>query len=100
MKSAFPEVEYIDKIHRNGKIFLHGEPPIVIPRALFDTGALSANYISQELVDRHRDSLGHCIRKVRGHVCLGDNKRQSSRGFRDAGDYCSVCWTRRDIALR
>jgi len=79
MKSAFPEVEYIDKIHRNGKIFLHGEPPIVIPRALFDTGALSANYISQELVDRHRDSLGHCIRKVRGHVCLGDNKTASEQ---------------------
>ena len=74
MKSAFPEVEYIDKIHRSGKLVLYGESPIVVSRALFDTGALSANYISQEMVDKHRGSLGPCIRKVRGHVCLGDNE--------------------------
>jgi hypothetical protein len=74
MKSAFPEVEYIDKIPRNGNIFIHGEPPIAVTRALFDTGALSANYISQELVDKHRESLAQCIRKVRRHMCLGDNE--------------------------
>ena len=74
MKSAFPEVEYIDKIHRSGKMLPYGEPSIPVCRALFDTGALSANYLSQELVDRHRDILSPCIRKVRGQVCLGDNE--------------------------
>ena len=43
MKSAFPEVEYVDKIHKSGKVILFGEPPIDVSRALFDTGALSAN---------------------------------------------------------
>ena len=74
MKSAFPEVEYIDKIHRSGEVVLYGEPSIHVCRALFDTGALSANYISQELVDKHRGSLGSCIRRAKGHVCLGDNE--------------------------
>jgi len=59
MKSAFPEVEYVDKIHRSGKVILYVEPPIEVSRALFDTGALSANYICQTLVDKHRGSLGH-----------------------------------------
>jgi hypothetical protein len=74
MKSAFPDVDYIDKIHRSGEVLPYGHSPITIGKALFDTGALSANYISQELVNRYRASLGSCIRQVRGHVCLGDNE--------------------------
>ena len=59
-------------MHREGFIEL---PALNLPiaRALFDTGALQADYISTSFVDEHKNLLEEKIFKSKSTVILGDN---------------------------
>ena len=61
-------------MHRPGDIIFPQEPNFTIPfhTALFDSGALSANYISPSFLDKHRHHLQPYIEPFRSSVRLGD----------------------------
>lgn len=56
-------------VHREGQIILDTSI-LPIESVLFDTGALSASYISKQYVDTHREELAPFIREARGSVRL------------------------------
>lgn len=56
-------------VHREGSIILDTSV-LPIESVLFDTGALSASYISKQFVDAHREELAPYIRPARGAVRL------------------------------
>jgi len=60
---------YMRAVHREGRIILD-TASLPIESVLFDTGALSASYISKQYVDTHREDLAPFIRQARGAVRL------------------------------
>jgi hypothetical protein len=58
----------------SGSIIVDKDRRIRMSRVLLDTGALHSSYISKELIDKYRKQMASRIRKVDGHVTLGDNK--------------------------
>ena len=73
LKLCYPEMESVVASVCSGSIVINDSRKIRLPRVLFDTGALHGSYISRELIDRFRVSMGSRIRKVDGEVVLGDN---------------------------
>ena len=61
-------------MHRPGSIVFSHRPDITIPfqTALFDSGALSANYISPSFLEKHRQHLQPLIEPFTSSVRLGD----------------------------
>ena len=61
-------------MHRPGSIVFSHQPNLAIPfqTALFDSGALSANYISPSFLEKHRQHLQPLIEPFTSSVRLGD----------------------------
>jgi hypothetical protein len=70
----FPEAKIFTTMHRPGKIVLVNGSEIFLKKVLFDSGALHASYISESLVNKHRQVLKPYLKKARGLVKLGNNK--------------------------
>src|SRR5690349_15392163 len=60
---------FISAVHRAGTINTEFGP-VTVDAALFDTGAISASYISQTFFRTHRAELAPYVREVRGWVKL------------------------------
>ncbi len=58
---------FISAVHREGTINTD-VGPLVICGVLFDSGALSASYLSQAFYDSHREQLEPYTSSVRGFV--------------------------------
>ena len=61
---------YHTVVHRKGFIVLENGTSIAIPGALFDSGALGANYMSKTFVDDHSAQLSHLLEPCSGSVKL------------------------------
>lgn len=72
--NALPEASLFSASHRAGYIVLASNVAIPIHKALFDSGALHANYISQMFVDKHKKYLKQLLKPCSGCVKLADNK--------------------------
>ena len=67
--SSFPADWYVRTIHREGLIHAD-KTDIDVPSVLFDTGALTASYISADFVNQHREALSPFLHKSKGTVRL------------------------------
>jgi len=72
----FPEIGSTiqSAVYREADIEIPNGPCVHIPKVLFDTGALHANYISQQFVEQHRQLLETCIQPKRARVKMADSK--------------------------
>jgi len=66
-------IDYVRAVHRSG-FFKLDVCELLVPDSLFDSGALSASYVSQTYVDRHRTELEPYLHPVRGAVRLAAKK--------------------------
>ena len=71
--SHLSAMDYVRVVHRTGHILL-GDGELIVSDSLFDSGALSASYVSQAFVDENRARLESCIHPVRGAVRLAAKK--------------------------
>ena len=68
LSTSFPQLNYTERVHREGRLLPTDSGPIEVHKVLFDSGAQHASYISEELVNRNRAKLEHLIQKVNGEA--------------------------------
>lgn len=66
-------MDFVRAVHRTG-LFRLDDGELVVSDSLFDTGALSASYVSKTYVDEHRSQLNPYLFAVRGAVRLAAKK--------------------------
>jgi hypothetical protein len=71
--SVFPLTEQYFTVHKEGKIELPTADNVSF-MSLWDTGASSANYMSSEFYNKHKDTLHPYASDVAASVTLGDRK--------------------------
>ena len=64
-----PSNWYVRSIHREGRIILD-QGIVTVPNALFDSGALTASYISEAFVEKHIEQLQPYMQDAKGTVRL------------------------------
>ena len=72
MKLIIPHVPIIPLMHKTGYIEVD-EEHYLINKCLFDSGSLSANFISQSFVDKHTAIFSHLTQPYDSKVHLGDS---------------------------
>lgn len=74
--TQFPEITYNiqNSVYREATIKTSNGQSIHVPKVLFDTGALHANYISKRWIDMHRDQLSAQIHHKHARVKMADSK--------------------------
>jgi hypothetical protein len=72
--NAIPESSWFSSMHREGCLIVGENNSILVPKVLFDTGALQSNYISADFVSLHRNALQDFIKSCNTVVKLADNK--------------------------
>jgi hypothetical protein len=78
LRDKLPNECLIKASYRTGFIETQDEDDIYIPKALFDTGALHANYISKTFMLKHQSALSKYIVNHRSNTILGDGKTKVS----------------------
>ncbi len=71
--SNLSDMDFVRAVHRTGHFRLD-DGELVVSDSLFDTGALSASYVSKTYVDEHRSQLNPYLFAVRGAVRLAAKK--------------------------
>ena len=76
LTSGLPVSQLVKAAYREGTILFDNDDDIPIKKVLFDTGAVHANYISEEFVRHHRGTLTPFITDYKSSTYLGDGKTQ------------------------
>jgi hypothetical protein len=103
---AYPSLVSKSGVHSVGKLLLDNSNKVV-PDILFDSGSLSANYVSSTLVDSIRDKLRGKIRTSRRkiHLAAKDSAVETSEEveltfvFKHPNDHCQYRYTGHFIIL-
>eukprot|EP01041_Mallomonas_annulata_P009716 gene9716-20201_t len=69
-----PGACYTQRVHRSGQLNLITGESISMGRVRFDSGALHGNYVSKELVDKHREHLSANLTKRNGTFNANDGQ--------------------------
>jgi len=70
--NVYPVLRTKCAVHSSGEVQLGYDNWIKLENILHDTGSISANYISRQIVDRHRKELKDKIRNRNHHVTLAE----------------------------
>ena len=78
LKSTFlhslPDACLKSAVYKSGDIKLPCGKSLEVPKVLIDSGAIQANYLSKNFVDKHRDLLKDCIKQRPMRAYLADHK--------------------------
>jgi len=72
--ATVPQASFLRAVYKPGRLLLPDDAFLNIEPVLFDTGALSGNYISLPFVEKHRAQLAAYIRPSQSKVTLADSK--------------------------
>jgi hypothetical protein len=57
LMNLYPEIRSLSAMHTSGECILNCVDKVVVERVLFDTGSLSANYVSLSFIQRYKNQL-------------------------------------------
>jgi hypothetical protein len=69
-----PESSLVKAVYREAQISTMQDEPAVVPKVLFDTGAIHGSYVSKSFVDEHKHLLSAFRLSKTNRVKMADNK--------------------------
>ena len=72
LHNVIPNYSLLKAVYREGQIIL-GDQHIYVGKALFDSGALSSDYIDENFVNKHREQMKPYIKQCNIQAKMADN---------------------------